>query len=147
MKGHKFKLEALLKIRRLKEDQCKMEIGRIQVQIANLEQKVSDHHQNIDQAYGSQEKVLEDGATGQELTFFPYMFEGNKASIERLQQEINVLKDKVSSLYLDLNKFRADVKVIEKMKEKDLLQYKKQREKKEFEILEEQIQNWKQILG
>jgi hypothetical protein len=32
MKGFKFKLEALLKVRKLKEDQCKMEIGRLQVE-------------------------------------------------------------------------------------------------------------------
>ena len=32
----KFKLEAVLKMRKIREDQCKMEIGRIQVEIQEI---------------------------------------------------------------------------------------------------------------
>ena len=40
MKKFKFKLEALLKMRKLKEDQCKMEIGRLQTRKVELENEI-----------------------------------------------------------------------------------------------------------
>lgn len=147
MKGYKFKLEALLKIRKLKEEQCKMQIGRIQVEISQLDQKIEDRSSYIGEAFTAQEIALQEGASGKELAFYPYFVEGNRASIRDIKQKKRSLEKQVQQLYLQLNKLRADVKVISKMKEKDQIKYKKNLEKKEFQNLEEQVQNWKRSLG
>lgn len=147
MKGYKFRLEALLKVRRLEEDQCKMEIGRLQVQITNLKDKIKEHNFSITSAYQSQEEALKGGVTGQEIGFYSYMVEGNIASIKLIENNIKKLEENVSELYQELSQYRAKVKVLENMKEKDRLKYKKALNKKEQEKIEEQVQNWKQILG
>jgi flagellar FliJ protein len=147
MKGYKFKLEALLKIRKLREEECKTEIGRLQVQITQLRNRIGEHDRGIDEAYDAQEIALSEGAQGQEVTFYPYFVEGNRASIRDIKQEIQVLEERVRELFVELNKFRADVKVIEKMKDKDMTKFKKEKIKKEHQDLEEQVQNWKRFVG
>lgn len=147
MKGYSFKLEALLKIRKLKEEQCKMKIGRIQVEISQLDKRIADRSDYINEAYSAQENALSEGASGREVTFYPYFVEGNRASIRDILLEKKQLQQQVQQLYLELNKLRADVKVIAKMKENDQTKYKKSLDKKEFQNLEEQVQNWKKSLG
>lgn len=147
MKKFKFRLEALLKVRKLKENQCKMEIGRLQVEVSELKNQINFHQSAISQAYEAQEEVLNEGTTGQEISFYPYMFQGNQASISILEEKINVLTAKIDELYFELGQLRASVKVVENMKDNDFNKYKKLRNKKEQEIIEEQVKNWKQILG
>lgn len=145
MKGYKFKLEAVLKVRKLKEEQCKMEIGRIQVQINKLKSEVKNHEAGIQQAYDSQEKLMEDGVNGTEIKFYPFFVSGKRAHIQAIQNEIQSLTEQVNDKYENLKILRGDVKVIEEMKEKDVLKYKKALQKKQFENIEEQVQNWNQF--
>lgn len=145
MKGYKFKLEAVLKIRKLKEEQCKMEIGRMQVQITRLKNEIGSHQSGIEEAYASQEKLMEDGVNGQEARFYPYFVSGKRAHISVLQSEIDDLQNDVNQKFDELKTLRANVKVIDEMKEKDKVKYKKKLEKKQFEDIEEQVQNWNQF--
>lgn len=146
MKKYKFKLEAILKVRKLKEEKCKMEIGRLQVEINNLKNELDKHNSGIDDSYLSQEKGLADGMNGHELRFHPYFVAGKKAHIDQITAQINMLQSDVEKKYDELKFLRADVKVIEEMKEKDKVKYKKALEKKQFAEIEEQVQNWKQII-
>jgi len=146
MKKYKFKLDALLKIRKIREDQCKMEIGRIQVQITNLKNEVEKHSAGISEAYDLQEQSLATGASGLENRFHPYFVEGKRAHIGKLQEQIEELELRVQQFYRILSTLRANVKVIEEMKEKDKTEYKKQLNKKINEDIEEQNMNWRQIL-
>lgn len=146
MKGYKFKLDAVLKIRKLKEDQCKMEIGRLQVQIKELEALKSQSQEGINQAYASQEEALKNGLNGMEMRFHPYFVEGNRAKINKIEEEIKRVQLEVDEKFEELKKLRADVKVIDEMKTKDQNKYKKALQKKQFEIIEEQVSNWKQSL-
>lgn len=147
MKGFKFKLEAVLKIRKLKEEQCKMEIGKIQVRIKELKNYRLEHSKGIEQAYLDQEKLLEKGMNGRELQFHPFFVDGKRAHIGVIDKEIEGLEKEVAALYQQLNQLRADVKVIDEMKEQKTKEYKKSLNKKQFEEIEEQNQNWRMILG
>jgi len=146
MKGFKFKLEAVLKMRKLKEEQCKMLIGRIQVRIRELQGYLAEHNRGIDQSYEAQEQALESGLNGQELQFHPFFVSGKKAHIEIIENEILNLQRQAEEQYRELAQLRAQVKVIDEMKEKQKLKYKKSVEKKQFETIEEQVQNWRQIV-
>lgn len=146
MKGFKFKLEAVLKIRRLKEEQCKMQIGQIQVRIAQLKSFLAEHEKGIDKAYADQEISLAGGMSGQELQFHPFYVSGKKAHIDHINKELSDLDKMAQEKYAELAKLRAEVKVIDDMKEKQKKQYKKQLEKKQFAEIEEQVQNWRQIV-
>ena len=130
MKKHKFKLEALLKMRKLKEEACKMEIGRIQVQISEKEEQVSEHNKGIRTAFEGQEEALKTGVTGQELRFHPFFVDGKRAHINFILGEIKELSELRDQKFNELKHLRADVKVIDEMKTKDALSFKKNREKK-----------------
>lgn len=146
MKKYKFKLDALLKLRTLKEDQCKMQIGQLRVEITRLQSLIDDHHKGIELAYDSQEGALGSGLIGQELRFHPYFVEGKRAHIGKIQKQIKILEEQAQEKYLELNQLRGDVKVIAEMKEKDQVKFKKEVQKKQFEEIEEQNQNWREAL-
>lgn len=146
MKGYKFKLEAVLKIRKLKEEQCKMEIGRIQVKINSYKEQIEQHQDGIKQAYESNEQALAGGMNGQELRFHTFFVSGKRAHIEKINSEIQMLTSQVNEKFNELKYLRADSKVIDNMKEKDRTKYKKALQKKQFEEMEEQVQNWKQSI-
>ena len=143
MKKYKFKLEAILKMRKLKEEQCKAEIGRLQILINNFKEQIDVHNKGIDEAYASQETSLSNGIDGQGLQFFPYFVSGKNAHIGYLNTEISSLEEKVKTKFNELKQLRANLKLIENMKEKDHAKYKKQLTKKQFEAMEENVQNWK----
>lgn len=146
MKGFKFKLEAVLKMRKLKEEHCKLEIGKIQLRIQELKYYLAEHNKGIDQAYQAQEEALSQGMNGQELKFHPFFVEGKKAHIDIIESELQMLNDQVQQKFKELARLRAEVNVIDDMKEKQKKEYRKKLEKKQFAEIEEQVQNWRQIL-
>jgi flagellar export protein FliJ len=144
-KKYKFKLEALLKIRKIREDQCKTEIGRVQIEISKVKADIAEQSRGIAEAYDLQEQSLQGGATGLETRFHPYFVEGKRSHIDSLEKNLKELEDRVTRLYQILSQFRADVKVIDEMKTKDQKAYKKATDKKMHQEIEEQVQNWKQV--
>ena len=145
MKGFKFKLDALLKVRKLKEDQCKMELGRIQVMKQKKIDEIKRQNLGIDKAYGDQENTVQAGATGLDLRFYPYFMQGKRTNIRLLEQEIDALDRAIAEKNQELIELRGNVKVLESMKEKHLEKYKKETNKKIDLDLEEQVQNWLQF--
>lgn len=146
-KAFKFKLAAVLKVRILKEEQKKMEIGRIQVRINELNQFKLEHNQGIQDSYTAQEESLQKGMSGRELQYHPYLITGQRANIDIINAEIKMLQSELEGKYQELNLLRGEVKLFEEMKEKKRMAHKKEMDKKEFEEIEEQVQNWKQVVG
>lgn len=144
MKGFKFKLEALLKVRKLKEDQCKMELGRLQVQKQAKLDEIKKQNLGIDKAYGDQESTVQQGAKGLDLRFYPYFMQGKRTNIKLLEQEIEALDREIENKNKELIELRANVKVLDSMKEKQFEKYKKDLNKKIDLDIEEQVQNWMQ---
>lgn len=145
MKGYKFKLDAVLKVRKLKEDQCKMQLGKIQVEINKRKEAIEDHKRGIEASYESHEAGLNQGLNGRELMFHPYFVQTKNAHIKQIETEIESLELERIQKLDELTKLRGDVKIMEDMKEKDKLKYKKHIEKKQWEDLEEQILNWQRF--
>lgn len=141
-KGHKFKLEAVLKMRKLAEEQVKMQLGKVNVQITETHEQIKIQDASIDEAYKAQEAGLGEGLDGQEIRFHPYFVQGKKAHIGQLQAQLRMLESEREKLQKELNHKRADVKVIEKLKEKDFKEYKNRIEKKMAEQLEEDVLTW-----
>ena len=143
-KKFKFKLDAVLKVRKLKEDQCKMEIGRIQVRISELESFLEENNKGIDEAYKAQEEALRKGATGLDLKFHPFFVSGKKANMDVIKAEMNMHRESLEEKYKELNALRGEVKLVEQMKENEFAKFKKEKAKREFAEIEEQVRNWKQ---
>jgi flagellar export protein FliJ len=146
MKGYKFNLETLLRIRKIKEDLCKQEIGRLQIQKKEYEETLKKFSHELDEMYDAQEQTLEEGASGQQSRFFPFFFEGKRAHVDVINKELTQLEEHIAIKFKELSQHRANVKVLEKMKEKDKYQYKRKLEKKQAQEVEENVQNWKLAL-
>jgi flagellar export protein FliJ len=146
VKVFKFKLEAVLKMRRLKEDQCKMEIGRIQIRIRTLQGFLDEQGRSIGESYDAQEQALGGGMDGREIQFHPFFVSGKRANMDQIRAEMKTLDAEVKEKYQDLAKLRAQVKVIDEMKTDQKSKHRKHIQKKQFAEIEEQVQNWKQAV-
>ena len=142
MKKHKFKLEALLKMRKLEEDQCKMRIGRLQSKKRELQDEIQEQHTGIAEAYISQEASVQEGASGLDLRFYPYFVQGKRAAVQKNEDKIRQLDQLLEEAYTELKERRAKAKVLEEMKEKDKKAHKKKLEKEAHKKIEEQVMNW-----
>ncbi len=111
--------------------------------MTELDGFIAGHNAGIDEAYKSQEGMLAEGSSGQQLRFYPFFVQGKKAHIEQIESEQAMLKDRLGKLFDLLSKLRADVKVLDEMKEKKRVAHKKMVEKKMHEEIEEQVQNWR----
>ncbi len=145
MKKYKFKLEALLKMRKLEEDQCKLKIGKLQSKKSELLAEIENQKEGINEAYKSQEATIEGGASGLDLRFYPYFVQGKRAATAKLQKEIAYLEELLAEAYEELKLFRAKAKVLEEMREKDRKAFKKKANKEEHQKIEEQVMNWNQF--
>lgn len=137
MKEFKFKLDGLLKLREFKEKTIKVELGLILKEISIVENKIAEANRAISETYEAQEAFMKDPSSGQMLQFFPRFVQGKKEDIKNKENLLWSLKKKYEKKILELAQARGEVKVMENFKEtkKDL--WKKEKNKKEVEKIEE----------
>lgn len=145
MKGHKFKLEAVLKLRKIKEDICKMELGKLQLRLNELRTYKLNHLNDISEAYEAQEEELKNSMSVSAMKKYPIMIAQKREHIKRIDDDLKYVQEDVELKIKELASLKGDVKVIANMKEKSVASYKKQLNKKMNENLEEQNQNWNTI--
>jgi flagellar FliJ protein len=138
MQKFKFKLDALLKVREFKEKKIKIELGEILKEIAEVNDHIAKANMAIDETYEAQEALMQDSASaGRMLQFFPYFIQGKKDDIKNKENLLWALKKKYDAKILELAAARGQVKVMENFKDKKLGEWKKERNKKEMESIEE----------
>ncbi len=142
MKNFKFKLEGLLKIRKAKEQICKSEIGQVQKNIQTCRNQISYEREGISAAQDAHNKMLEHGSGGREIQFFPRFIRGKEINVELLKKEIKKNEEILAEKLRELSSLRADVKVIENLKEKAKIIFKKELFKKEEQRREENLLIW-----
>lgn len=134
----KFKLDALLKLREFKEKQLKVELGNIVKEVQESKEKIADYHDHIEEAYRGQESMLDDSSTkGEMIKFFPYFIEGKNTAIKIEEDKLVQLELRYQEKVKEMTIARGETKVIDKLKEKKVAEYKKEKNKKDFEDIEE----------
>ncbi len=144
MKRFTFRLEAVRKLRTLLEERCRNELGHLMVERQNVLEQIAAVEKAIADAYREQEGHLAGGMRASHLAFFPMSTEGREARIRQLQTEVERLEGLIAEKRADLNQKRADLKLIENLREKDLRAWKKAYEKDENLKVEEMVQLWKE---
>jgi len=142
MQKYHFRLEAVLKLRRLKEENCRMELGQLIIQLNRLDQQLKHDREEIDNYFKIQESVLKTGMKGGQLQAFPMLVEAKNKNIQLLLRDRKFQEELINKKKNELAILRGDLKVIENMKEKDFTEWKKQVNKKIDEQVEEQTQIW-----
>jgi len=136
-KKFKFKLDGLLKVREFNEKKIKIELGEILKEISAVEEKIAVANKAIDEAYKSQEDLMKDPTAGQMVQFYPYFIQGKKEDIKNKENLLWALRKKYDKKIQELAEARGEVKVLENFKDKKKEEWRKDKEKKEQEAIEE----------
>jgi flagellar FliJ protein len=133
----KFKLEGLLKLRHFKEEQLKVELGKINADIQRTKQRISELQHHIEEAYTSQEKTLGSKTDGRLARFFPYFIQAKRDDIKSQENLLYSLERKYQAKLREVSLAMGESKLIQNMKEKDKDKWKKEKQKKEESEIEE----------
>lgn len=143
MKKYQFRLDPVLKIRKFKEETCRMELGQLLNELQRINDQLAHDQEQIDNYYKIQEGALQNGGmSASQLQAFPMLIAGKERNIELLnnakRRQERLVEDKKRELAI----MRGELKVIENMKAKDFEKYRKELNKEIDQKVEEQTQNW-----
>ena len=144
MKKNVFKLEPVLKIRKLKEENCRMELGQLIAVLNKIESQLVHERTEIDNYFSIQEKSLSVGVRGDQIQAFPMLVAAKEKNIQLLLRDKKHQEELIESKKQELAVLRGELKVIENLKEKDYTEYRKAVNKEIDQKVEEQTQNWLQ---
>lgn len=142
MKKYAFRLEPVLKLRKLKEENCRMELGQLLMELNRIEDQLVHDRKELDNYYKIQEGALKNGMSGSQLQAFPMLVAGKTRNIELLEETKKRQQEKVESKKQELAQVKGDLKVIDNLKQKDYDEYRKALNKEIDQKVEEQTQNW-----
>lgn len=144
MKKYAFRLEAVLKLRKFKEEECRMQLGQELNQLNKIDDQLLYEKKEIDKYYEIQESALKTGMNGGQLQAFPMMVAAKERNIQLLQRDRKIQERVVEEKKQELTVVRGELKVVENLKEKDFDIYRKALNKEIDQKVEEQTQIWMQ---
>lgn len=142
IKKYAFRLEPVLKLRKLKEENCRMELGQLLVELNKIEDQLSHDKKEIENYYTIQEGALKTGMSGSQLQAFPMMVGGKERNIELLIRDKKRQEQLVLEKKQELAQLKGDLKVMENLKQKDFDEHRKAVNKEQDQKVEEQTQIW-----
>lgn len=144
MKRYTFRLEPVLKVRRLKEENCRMELGQLITELTKIENQLAHDRREIDNYYKIQENSMKTGIRGDQVQAFPMLVAAKNRNIELLLRDKKKQEELIEAKKQVLATLKGELKVIENLKEKDYNEYRKAMNKEIDQKVEEQTQNWLQ---
>jgi flagellar FliJ protein len=142
MKKYTFRLEPVLKMRKLREENCRTELGVLMNELRRIEEQLERDSSEIDRYYQIQEGGLLSGLKATQLQAFPMLVAGKARNIELLHMEKERQHKKIESKRQELASLKGELKVMENLKEKDYDEYRKSVAKDINQKVEEQTQLW-----
>lgn len=142
LKKYSFRLEAVLKLRKLKEENCRMEMGRLLLELNRIDDQLAHDRAEIEKYFLIQEETLKKGVRGSQVQSLPMLVEGKDRNIQLLTKERAKQEQKIAEKKLELATLKGELKVMENMKDKDFQEYKRLMNKEIDQKVEEQTQIW-----
>jgi flagellar FliJ protein len=144
MKSYTFRLEPVLKVRKLKEENSRMELGKLVTELNKIDNQLAHDRKEIEQYYKIQEGSLKSGMRGDQVQAFPMLVAGKNRNIELLLRDKKIKEEEIEYKRQELAVLRGELKVVENLKEKDYTEFRKALNKETDQKVEEQTQNWLQ---
>ena len=142
MKKYIFRLAPVLKLRRLKEENARMELGKLIEKLNLIENQISHDRSQIENYFKIQEMALKTGVRGDQIQSFPKLIAAKEKNIELLIRDQKLQHQEIDKKKNELATLRGELKIIENLQEKDYADYRKQLNKEIDQKVEEQTQNW-----
>ena len=87
MKLYTFRLEPVLKIRKLNEETCRMELGRLLKHLNKIESQLAHDRKEIESYFQIQEMAMKSGIKGIQVQAFPMLVAAKDANIQALLRD------------------------------------------------------------
>jgi len=142
MKKYEFKLNPVLKIRKLKEENCRVELGQLLRYMDKIDQQIIHENGELDRYYQIQSGGVEQGVAARQIQTFPMLMAGKLKNLELLEAERKRYEKLIQQKKEELATLKGELKVIENLKEKDYTDFRKKLNKEIDEKVEEQTQIW-----
>jgi flagellar FliJ protein len=142
MKRYQFKLEAVLKLRKLREENCRTELGILNRDLEAINSRIAHEKNEIEKYFQLQEATLKGGVSAGKLQAFPGMVAAKDKAVKILEQQQRRQEEMIQEKKEDLAVLRGELKVMENLKEKDFGEWKKAYNKEVDQKVEEQTQIW-----
>jgi len=139
-KKYKFKLDGLLKLRSFKEEKLKVELGQINQEVYKVKERIKELENHIADSYVEQEKVFADSSNGQLARFFPYYMQAKREDIKNQENLLYSLQKKYERKLNEVHRAMGETKIISNMKDKDMDNWRKAKNKEDNENMEESVQ-------
>lgn len=137
MKKFRFKLDGFLKFRELKEMRAKTEFGNIVRERNILEESIEESRRDMQTAYASLEYMAEKRHEARDLQLFSLLIDGHRKKIGSMREGLRSLEGEYEQKKVKMRNARADLKVVENIKERKFESFKREVEKKELMDLED----------
>ena len=144
MQKFKFKLESVLKMKTLLEEQCRNELGKIFVEKKKIEDEIALMNRNIEAMYSENESHLQSGMKASHASMFPQLSSAYHAKIDELKKKMKVVDERIENKKIELNEKRAELKLMSNIKEKELNVWKKAYNKHVDESVDEMVMMWEE---
>lgn len=145
MKKYAFKLEPVLKLRKLKEENCRTELGQLIGHLAKIDKQIEHDKDEIENFFNVQNISLSSGVKGAQIQSFPLLISAKEKNIQLLLRDRTHQEQLIEAKKKELATLRGELKVIENLKDKDYQEYRKAFNKEQDQKVEEQTQNWLQF--
>ncbi len=145
MKRYVFKLEPVLKLRKLKEENCRTELGQLISHLGKIEKQIEHDKNEIENFFNVQNISLSTGVKGSQIQSFPHLVAAKEKNIQLLARDKTEQEKLIEAKKKELAILRGELKVIENLKDKDYEAYRKAFNKEQDQKIEEQTQNWLQF--
>lgn len=142
MKRYQFRLEAVLKVRKMHEETCRNQLGVLMVERQRMLDLVAKLERDIQITYEAQQVALATGMRAAHVAHFPFEVEGMEAHIKQVKQQQAALEERIELKRQELTEKRAELKAVESLKEKDFAAWKKAANKEIDQKVEEMVQLW-----
>ncbi len=142
MRKFQFRLEAVLKLRKLREENCRTELGILNRFLESIHAQIAHDRNEIQKYFLMQENSLRNGIPASQLQTFPGLIAAKDKNIQLREREIKRQEELIQQKKEELAILRGDLKVMENMKEKDFGEWKKAYNKDVDQKVEEQTQIW-----
>ena len=87
IKNYKFRMEPVLKLRKLKEENCRTELGQLLNTLQRLDDQLAHDKAEIATYYKIQEGSLRNGMRGDQLQAFPMLVAAKERNVQLLQRD------------------------------------------------------------
>lgn len=133
----KFKLQSVLNYRQLLENQAQQDLAASLQDKAELEAELQLQLQGLAQHDAELKRRQQEGLTIAEIDLFENRIQHTRRIIAQLQQRLEQLAQRIDSEREKLLAAARDRQVIEKLKEKQDAEFRKEMNRKEREMLDE----------